>query len=180
MDARKFKSGALPLSLLGICISLALCGMAFQGRADDAIQFNTDILDINDRKNIDLSRFSKGAFIMPGKYSMTVLMNKQSLDEQPVAFYPPENDPDGSAACISPQLVEKLGFKTEFLKQLRWWHNEQCLDLTSLEGIEARGDLAVSALYLNIPQAYLEYSSPDWGRRRAGITAFPACCWTIT
>ncbi|HEJ7935769.1 outer membrane usher protein [Serratia marcescens] len=162
MDARKFKSGALPLSLLGICISLALCGLAFQGRADDAIQFNTDILDINDRKNIDLGRFSKGAYIMPGKYSMTVLVNKQSLDEQPVAFYPPENDPDGSAACVSPQLVEKLGLKTEFLKQLRWWHNEQCLDLTSLKGIEARGDLAVSALYLNIPQAYLEYSTPDW------------------
>lgn len=86
MDARKFKSGALPLSLLGICISLALCGLALPGRADDAIQFNTDILDINDRKNIDLGRFAKGAFIMPGKYSMTVVVNKQPLDEQPVVF----------------------------------------------------------------------------------------------
>jgi outer membrane usher protein FimD/PapC len=141
---------------------LALCSLAFPLRADDAIQFNTDILDLKDRENIDLSRFSTGAYIMPGTYNMTVLMNKQSLDEQPVAFYSPENDPKGSVACISPQLVEQLGFKAEFLKQLRWWHNEQCLDLASLNGIEARGDLAVSALYLNIPQAYLEYSSPDW------------------
>ncbi|CAI2014852.1 Outer membrane usher protein papC precursor [Serratia quinivorans] len=162
MDGKKFKSGTLPLSLLRICISLALCSLAFPLRADDAIQFNTDILDLKDRENIDLSRFSTGAYIMPGTYNMTVLMNKQSLDEQPVAFYSPENDPKGSVACISPQLVEQLGFKAEFLKQLRWWHNEQCLDLASLKGIEARGDLAVSALYLNIPQAYLEYSSPDW------------------
>ncbi|NGH42986.1 PapC/FimD family outer membrane usher protein, partial [Escherichia coli] len=95
-------------------------------------------------------------------YNMAVLMNKQALDEQPVTFYQPENDPKDSVACISPQLVEQLGFKAEFLKQLRWWHNEQCLDLASLNGIEARGDLAASALYLNIPQAYLEYSSPDW------------------
>ena len=162
MDGKKFKSGTLPLSLLRICISLALCSLAFPLRADNAIQFNTDILDLKDRENIDLSRFSTGAYIMPGTYNMTVLMNKQSLDEQPVAFYSPENDPKGSVACISPQLVEQLGFRAEFLKQLRWWHNEQCLDLASLNGIEARGDLAVSALYLNIPQAYLEYSSPDW------------------
>ncbi|MBL3523569.1 outer membrane usher protein [Serratia plymuthica] len=162
MDAKKFKSGALPLNSLGICISLALSSLSFQGWADDAIQFNTDILDVNDRKNIDLSRFSKGAFIMPGMYNMTVLMNKQSLQEQPVAFYPPENDSEGSAVCISPQLVEQVGFKKEFIKRLRWWHNDQCLDLASLSGIEAKGDLAASALYLNIPQAYLEYSSPDW------------------
>ncbi|MDT3252441.1 outer membrane usher protein [Serratia sp. root2] len=162
MNSKRYQSGALPLSLLGVCISLTMCSLSFQGRADDAIQFNTDILDVNDRKNIDLSRFSNGAFIMPGKYNMSVLMNKQSLQEQPIAYYPPESDPKGSAVCISPQVVDLVGFKEEFIKQLRWWHDEQCLDLSSLSGIEARGDLATSALYLSIPQAYLEYSSPDW------------------
>ena len=157
---RKNKKGlrVIPLSLLG----LPVFSLLSFSHAESSIQFNTDILDISDRNNIDLSRFSKGAFIMSGNYNLNVMMNKQSLDVQPVDFLPPENDPSGSIACISPQLVEKVGFKDEYLKQLHWWNNNKCLDLNSLSGLEAKGDLAVSTLYLSIPQAYLKYSSPDW------------------
>ncbi|TXE73794.1 outer membrane usher protein [Serratia nevei] len=150
------------LSLLGVCISLAICSVPFQLQANDEVQFNIDVLDLNDRKNIDLSQFSRGGFIMPGKYIMSIHLNTQVLSEEPIAFYAPEYEAKGSAACISPALVEKLGFKTDVLAKLRWWHGEQCLDLTSLNGLEAKGDLATSALYLNVPQAYLVYSSPDW------------------
>lgn len=52
--------------------------------------------------------------------------------------------------------------KDEALKVLTWWHQDECLDITSLKGMEARGDLATAALYLSIPQAYLEYASDDW------------------
>lgn len=158
MDEKKIYFSTLPLSLLGI----AVCSLLSEVRADDSIQFNTDILDISDRENIDLSRFSKGAYIMAGNYNLNVLINRQSLDVQPIDFFPPENDPGGSVACISPELVEKVGFKEEFLTKLRWWHNNQCLDLNSISGLEAKGDLAISTLYFTIPQAYLKYSSPDW------------------
>jgi len=154
--------GNCPLSFLGVCISIAFLSLPFNAGASDVIQFNTDVLDLNDRENIDLSQFSRGGFIMPGMYTMSVYLNKQTLPEQSVAFHAPENDPKGSQACISPQLVDQLGFKEDAIKKLRWWHNEQCLDLSSLSGMEAKGDLAASALYLSLPQAYLEYSSPDW------------------
>ncbi len=38
----------------------------------------------------------------------------------------------------------------------------ECLNETSLKGMEVRGDLASSSLYLSIPQAYLDYISEDW------------------
>ncbi len=41
--------------------------------ADDSI--NTNVLDINDRKNIDLSQFTR-SYIMPGVYTMVVHVNK--------------------------------------------------------------------------------------------------------
>ncbi len=48
------------------------------------------------------------------------------------------------------------------MQTLTWWHQGECLDESSLKGMVSRGDLATGALYLSVPQAYLEYSSEDW------------------
>ncbi|MFJ3264860.1 outer membrane usher protein [Serratia liquefaciens] len=150
------------LQALGICISLALGAPSTVVYAADEIQFNTDVLDVNDRANIDLSQFSRGGHIMPGTYSMVVHINKNDLPEQQVPFYPPESDPAGSRACINKALAEQLGFKDSVMKDLSWWHEGECLDDTSIPGMEVRGDLATSSLYLNIPQAHLEYTAENW------------------
>ncbi|HCB3602715.1 MULTISPECIES: outer membrane usher protein [Serratia] len=150
------------IRLLKACICLA-CGYAIlPTHANDAIQFNIDVLDVNDRKNIDLSQFSRSGYIMPGVYNMAIHLNKSELPEQNVSFYPPDNDDKGSQACLTAALVEQLGLKPSMLEKLTWWHNGECLDPASLKGMEARGDLATSALYLSIPQAYLEYTAENW------------------
>ncbi|MEE4411537.1 MULTISPECIES: outer membrane usher protein [unclassified Serratia (in: enterobacteria)] len=148
--------------VLGLCITLALGNSSTLVYAEAGIQFNSDILDVNDRKNIDLSQFSRSGYIMPGSYSMVVHINKNELPEQKIPFYASEKDPDGSQACISKALVELLGLKEDTMKSLTWWHQGECLDESSVKGMESRGDLATSALYLSVPQAYLEYSSEDW------------------
>lgn len=150
------------LQALGLCVALSLGNPIALVYAADVIQFNTDVLDINDRKNIDLSQFTRSGYIMPGVYTMVVHVNKNDLAEQPVTFMAPENDPKGSEACLSPELVNQLGLKEKLLSTLNWTHGGRCLDASSLAGMEARGDLASSSLYLNIPQAYLEYSSENW------------------
>ncbi|MBI6183762.1 fimbria/pilus outer membrane usher protein, partial [Serratia proteamaculans] len=147
---------------LGVCIFLALANFSPVAEAEDGIQFNTDILDVNDRQNIDLSQFSRSGYIMPGAYTMVIHLNNSELPEQSISFYPADDDPKSSLACISPALVEQLGLKPDAQKALNWWHDNQCLDIASLKGTEARGDLATATLYLSVPQAYLEYSSPDW------------------
>ncbi|HEJ0329743.1 outer membrane usher protein [Serratia marcescens] len=149
------------LQTLGICISLAL-GPSSMAYATDEIQFNTDVLDVNDRKNIDLSQFSRGGYIMPGTYGMVVHVNKNDLPEQQVPFYPPEDDPNGSRACIGKALAAQLGFKESVLKDLTWWHQGECLNEASVKGMEVRGDLASASLYLSIPQAFLEYTDDNW------------------
>ena len=84
------------------------------------IEFNTDVLDLSDRTNIDLSQFARSGFILPGTYSMVVQLNNQPLPEQSVAFYPPDNDPKGSEACLSPAIVEQLGLKESGATELTW------------------------------------------------------------
>lgn len=150
------------LQAVGLCVSLALGSPMTLVYAADDIQFNTDVLDVNDRKNIDLSQFSRGGYIMPGTYGMVVHINKNDLPEQQISFYAPKEDPNGSRACIGQALVNELGFKEGVLKELTWWHGGECLDEGSVQGMEVRGDLATNALYLNIPQAFLEYSDENW------------------
>ncbi|UAN45369.1 outer membrane usher protein [Serratia sp. JSRIV001] len=148
-------------SILWIIISYIISGTVASAQTT-GFQFNTDVLDINDRENIDLDRFSHSNYIMPGSYVMSIQVNKQQLLEQSVMFYAPEGDANSSEACVSPQLVELLGLKPEIKKWLTWRHKGQCLGVSSLEGMTARGDLGSATLYLSIPQAYLEFVSDDW------------------
>ena len=154
-------TGMVRPKYLGVLISLALALQTNGVNASD-IEFNIDVLDVKDRANIDLEQFSRGNFIMPGDYIFSVHVNKQTLTDRSVVFYPPDDDPKGSEACVTPELAEQLGLKESALQKLTWWHENQCLDPRSLEGMEVRGDLGAAALYLNIPQAYLEYTAENW------------------
>ncbi|MBS0861595.1 outer membrane usher protein [Providencia rettgeri] len=143
-------------------ITLAIAGVTGVSLAADTIQFNTDVLDLEDKSNIDLDQFSRAGHIMPGTYRFSLKVNDESLPEVSVPFYAPEGEPQGSVACLSPEVVAQLGLTVAAQKQLTWWHDEQCLDAASVPGLQIRGDLATSTVYVSLPQAYLEYSSPNW------------------
>lgn len=147
--------------ILGLIISCIISGAALPANAQD-FNFNVDVLDVNDRKNIDLNQFSRAGFVMPGDYIMSISINKQQLREQSISFYAPDNDPKGSEACITPELVEQIGLKPQMMNKLTWWHNDSCLVADSLKGTVVKSDLSASAVYLSIPQAYLEYTADDW------------------
>ncbi|MBD8162654.1 outer membrane usher protein [Erwinia persicina] len=147
--------------VLGLIISYLISGAAIDVHAEE-FSFNTDVLDVNDRSNFDLNQFSRSGYIMPGDYVMSIHINKQELQEQPVTYVVPENDPKGSEPCITREMVEQFGLKDEMNSKLSWWHDHQCLLLNSLPGMSAKGDLGAAVLNLGIPQAYLEYSSGDW------------------
>lgn len=146
--------------LLPLLIALALVNG--QVSAAKPIEFNTDVLDIQERGNIDLGRFSRSGYVMPGEYSLLVNVNQQELPEQSITFYPSAKDPNVTEACLSSALVEQMGLKVEFTRQLTWWHDGQCLMIGSLEGMTVRPELGSNTLFLSIPQAYLEYSNAEW------------------
>ncbi|CNI01027.1 outer membrane usher protein [Yersinia pekkanenii] len=162
VSARSITPGIARCGFLRILIAIALSGNTHCVLASDDIQFNTDVLDTKDRANIDLSQFAQRGFIMPGSYDLLIKLNKQELNEQPVIFYASENDPKKSEACLSPKLVELLALKEDSLNKITWWRDGECLDISSLPGMTVQGDLATSSLNLSVPQAWLEYSAPDW------------------
>ena len=129
--------------------------------ADD-LQFNTDLLDVSDKKNIELGLFSKPGYIMPGDYLFKVNLNNQYLTEKRITFSPSKEDDKNTVACITEDLVQKFGLTKEIQKKLQWDPETDCLVPESLEGMTVKGDLPRAIASINIPQAYLEYRSENW------------------
>jgi outer membrane usher protein FimD/PapC len=146
---------------LAVWMGLML-GHTGQVLAADSIEFNTDVLDVKDRTAIDLSEFSRVGYMMPGQYALVLRVNKQELPEQQVTFLAPPDDAKGSVPCLTPAMVEQLGLKASVQRNLAWWNQGQCLALDSLKGMQTRADLGSGSLYLNVPQAYLEYTDENW------------------
>lgn len=130
--------------------------------ASDDIQFNTDVLDLKDRSQIDLSQFSQAGYVMPGVYTLALQINNRAQPEQEIHFYEVDKDPKKSLACLTPDMAKQLGLTESAARKITWWHNEECLDPQSLPGMTLTGDLGTGALKVNLPQTYLEYASDTW------------------
>lgn len=159
---------------LNLAIALSIYGLSGNVWAADVIQFNTEVLDLEDKNNIDLNQFSRAGHIMPGAYSLNLKVNDEQVGDVSIPFYPPMNVPEGSEACLSPEVVNQLALIPSAKGKLKWWHDDQCLLVASVPGMQVRGDLATSSLYVSIPQAYMEYMAPNWdppSRWDEGISA---------
>ncbi|HGX0390551.1 TPA: fimbria/pilus outer membrane usher protein, partial [Escherichia coli] len=153
-------------ALNGITYALLL---SLAGAPAYAVDFNTDVLDAADRQNIDFSRFSQAGYIMPGQYQMEIMVNDQGISPSafPVAFLePPVSGQDGKKplpqACLTPEMVSRMGLTVASQEKVTYWNNGQCADLSQLPGVEIRPNPAEGVLYINMPQAWLEYSDASW------------------
>ena len=81
-----FAESKLVLSKLSIIITVAL--VSLYSNTVIAVEFNTDVLDSNDKDNIDFTRFSQANYILPGTYRMDVRLNSQALNEFDVVYLP--------------------------------------------------------------------------------------------
>lgn len=158
LSERKFA-----LSKLSLMIAFAMATICIPQA--HAVEFNTDVLDVKDKANIDFTRFSQANYILPGQYHLSLRLNDQSIKEYDIRFQPAPGKPDSSVACVTQGMVTELGLKPDALAKVTWWPSDvggQCADFSGLEGAEVRGDLSANILQINIPQAYLEYSDPNW------------------
>ncbi|EHG6066564.1 fimbria/pilus outer membrane usher protein [Salmonella enterica subsp. diarizonae serovar 61:z52:z53] len=158
------KNTSFAMNGISYAIMLSLVGMPAC-----AVDFNTDVLDATDRKNIDLSRFSSAGYIMPGQYQMDIMVNDQSISPSAfqVAFLEPPADGKKGAktlprACLTPDMVGKMGLTPASRDRVTFWHDGQCADFSQLAGVEIRPNTAEGLLYINMPQAWLEYSDASW------------------
>lgn len=136
----------------------------------NAVEFNTDVLDVEDRANIDFSRFSQAGYIMPGVYHMSLSINGESVGyEADIPFYPREDAPSADTAaaaqpeaCLPHTVIDRLGLTEKAAAQLGSWRNGQCVDFNTLPGVALTPKIGNAMLSINVPQALLEYTDASW------------------
>ena len=127
--------------------------------ADEAIEFNTDVLDASDRHNVDLQRFSEGNFVTPGEYLLDVRINSQEIPQQSIRYIVDPANPHKSMACLTPQQLELLALKEEALTYIHPI-SAACYDISRLPGVVLNNSAGV--LDITVPQAWMKYTDPDW------------------
>lgn len=159
---------------IAILIINLLGAFAIQAAPASGIDFNTDLLDVTDRENIDFEQFTHVGYIVPGKYTMQVNINDRSLGEREITV---KSDADGaSISCIPKTLLEEFGLKESALQKVLQANTDmQCINLDVLEGSTLRPDISSYTLTISIPQTNLEYIDDNWepiSRWDNGINGF--------
>ena len=148
------------LQALAVFINLAMFGAPEKSYAEEAIQFNTQFLDLESDAKLELNRFSRKGYVMPGKYTLQVMVNQSQVSQDTSINYIPDND--NTFPCLTPDLVAMIGLKPDIEEKLIWTNGGTCLQPNQLEGFKTDTDLGKSMLTLIIPQAYLQFSDKDW------------------
>lgn len=136
----------------------------------NTIEFNTDILDLEDKKHIDFTGFSNPGYILPGEYQLQIKVNGQNIGngEIPIVFYPEllnekyNKKIAETRACLPISLGGRLGLTEEAKKNIVLSHSENCLDFSKSLGVTINPNINNAYLNIVIPQKWLEYRDDSW------------------
>lgn len=135
--------------------------LAYNG-ASSATEFNMDVLDVDDRNTVDLTRFVSPNYMMPGHYFMSISVNNTLFPEQAIDYYSSDTEATVTEACLPLSIVETLGIKASVIKDLTFWKSGQCANLSTIDGLTLRSDMSSATIFLNIPQAWLSHVDANW------------------
>ncbi|MGT8858940.1 fimbria/pilus outer membrane usher protein [Enterobacter sp. 186315] len=127
-----------------------------------AVEFNVDMIDVEDRDNIDISRFEKKGHITPGNYLVRVQINKNTLPA-PIAmtWFAADNE-YGSRLCLTRKHLIQFGLNDDFINGLKALEGSDCLDLSANTELTWSLNKANMVLQIVVPQAWMKYQAQNW------------------
>lgn len=143
------------------CLTALIFPVAFPFSAS-AIEFNIYMIDVEDRDNIDISRFENKGHITPGNYLVRVQINKNTLP-QPVnmTWFSADNE-NGSQLCLTREQLDKFGLSNDFINGLKAPAGSDCLDLSHTPELNWSLNKANMVLQIVVPQAWMKYQARNW------------------
>lgn len=139
------------LSLFSIFIPVTL----YANEMDKPIEFDHSLLYVNDANNVDISRFEKGATVLPGVYPADIYINNQLTAKDDISVT--ETVHGAIVICLTSLQIKRLGIDTGQLNEVirnEMEDEHSCIDLTKgTENITLNLDVAAQRLDIIIPQA---------------------------
>ncbi|EAX5600919.1 fimbrial biogenesis outer membrane usher protein [Salmonella enterica] len=148
------------MSIRPLYIALFLA-LNFSAGKSWGVEFNTHILDAEDRKNVDLSAFSQDGFVAPGDYLLDILLNGRLIKEQQIIHFKPSSSGTGSYACLEEPLIVSLALKNDVQEKLIPHSGTTCFNLNTADSrvVYSADDQSLS---ITVPQAWLQYQDENW------------------
>ncbi|MRS16845.1 fimbria/pilus outer membrane usher protein [Enterobacteriaceae bacterium RIT691] len=127
-----------------------------------AVEFNTGMIDADDKENIDLSQFEKKGYIPPGVYVVQVEINKKKLPNSWSVEWIKADNESGSQICLTKKDLLLFGFADDFIQSLQSPSEKGCLDLSAKPELVVRLDKADMVVTVVAPQAWMKYQATNW------------------
>lgn len=142
-------------------VALAVSSGALGGE----FEFNTDLLDTHEKAAIAGGAFKRAGYVVPGRYTPTVVVNGVQLGQRQVRFY--ERSPNVSELCVSTSLAHELALARTHLERLlaapiHSVEEETCHDPAVLDGMVIEAQLHKDTLTIRLPQAYRDDANEYW------------------
>ncbi|WP_079849998.1 FimD/PapC N-terminal domain-containing protein, partial [Salmonella enterica] len=94
------------------------------------IEFNTHLLDTENRNNVDLSAYSREGYVAPGEYIVDIILNGQVIKDQQVVKFNQDLSENSSYACLTQPIIDLLALKDSVKSSLLFYPGTQCFRLT--------------------------------------------------
>lgn len=130
------------------------------------VEFNTHLLDTDNRKNVDLSAYSREGYIAPGEYLLDIILNGKTIREQQVVNFYLNSDKSNSYACLTPSLIDLMALKNEVKDNLSFYPGTQCVYFTASDRNVVYSPDS-QTLSVTVPQADLLYQDDEWSPPRS-------------
>lgn len=123
----------------------------------NAVEFESDLLKLDNNNKVDVSRFSYGSSASPGKYRVGIYVNDRQVANDEVEFKEVENG--RVAPCLTPKIIQLINFKESQLPasaQQTLAANPACSDLEQLiPDSRVDFDSGEQRLNITVPQIYI-------------------------
>lgn len=165
LKARPTLIGLKMRFLVSVFLISSITNVSYGVNYEDVV-FNADLLDAQNKQVIEAGLFKSPGFILPGAYSMKVMVNGAQIGERGVRFY--EAEEHTSRLCLTSGLAEELNLTTSSMARVlestsnTLESGDVCYDPAALEGISIKAEFNKDTLAIAIPQEYLNYSAENW------------------
>ncbi|HDS9727486.1 TPA: fimbria/pilus outer membrane usher protein [Enterobacter bugandensis] len=146
------------LKLLACIVAIALSTKA---EFSHSTEFNTQLLGIGQGAEVSLSHFAHPGYIVPGTYAMMIKVNRTETEIRDITFSSQSTDGENSIPCLTPDIISLIDFNTSGESRITF-DNNNCADLSNLEGTEVKGDLPTRTLSIVVPDIFMELTYPGW------------------
>lgn len=128
---------------------------------DTAAEFDTQLLRQEGQSQIDVSRFTYGSSVAPGKYRIDIIVNNNLVSHEEVTFK--EVEKNRAEACLTPDIIKSINLNIEkipFDARKGLTELAACTDLAHMvPDATVKFDADKQQLNIEVPQIYLQHTA---------------------